>query len=70
MPPIKRHVIQSQFGARYTGMFVARFYGPRLKNEWGWYEASVLVNDNKEALTHFREWVTDTKAYINEQLQI
>jgi len=70
MPPLTRHVIQTQFGPRYTGLFVANFFGPKLKNDWGWYRASVLVKDYKEAMTHFHEWATDTKAYINEQLQI
>lgn len=70
MPPLTRHVIQTRRGPYYTGLFVASFYGPKLKNDWGWYRASVLVEDNKQALAHFNEWATDTKAYINEQLQI
>jgi hypothetical protein len=70
MMPLKRHRIQTRYGPVDTGYFEAVFYGPRTpynrKQPWGWYQASVLVKTYKEALAHFHQWVTDTKAYINE----
>jgi len=68
MPPIKRHRIETRNGPQDTGYFKARFYGPRLVGEWGWYQASVLVKNHNEAMARFREWATDTKAYINDPI--
>jgi hypothetical protein len=48
-----------------TGTFYFRFYGPHVK-PWGWYQAGVYVKDPSEGVQHFREWVADTKEYINE----
>lgn len=72
MMPLKRHRIQGRYGPVDTGFFKAVFYGPltpyNRKIPWGWYQASVLVKSHKEALAHFKQWATDTKAYINDQL--
>lgn len=68
MPRIQRHMIQTQRGPVWSGLYKAKFFGPRAEGEWGWYAASVLVSNNNEALAHFREWADITKAYINEQL--
>jgi hypothetical protein len=74
MPPIKRHRIQTRYGPVDSGYFKAVFYGPMTpynrKTPWGWYQASKLVKSHKEALAAFREWATDTKAYINGQTTI
>jgi hypothetical protein len=64
----KRHMIPTRQGWVWSGLYLARFYGPRLRHEWGWFEASHLVKNHKEALDSFREWVDITKAYINGQI--
>ena len=53
---------------KLTPGFYVRFYGPMTPYNrhapWGWYQASKLVANYKEALAAFHEWVEETK---NEQ---
>jgi len=46
--------------------FYVRFYGPRVE-PWGWYQASKLVSNYKEALAAFHEWVLVTKKELGNE---
>lgn len=66
MPPIKRHMYMTRQGPIWSGYFKATFFGPVVK-PWGWYRASHLVRNNKEAKAAFQEWVADTRKFIHER---
>jgi len=71
MAPLKRFVIATPYGVKDTGLFKATFYGPRLTdsadNMPRWYQASRLVENNKQGVIAFNEWVDGTRKYIEEK---
>ena len=48
-----------------AGLFYVRFYGPKVK-PWGWFQASHLVHNYKEAVASFHQWAAETEDYIRE----
>jgi len=58
-------------GPRDTGLFKATFYGPRWPSgEDGmlsWFQASRLVENHKQGVIAFGEWVAETRKYIEEK---
>lgn len=66
MGPPKPHHIGLSHHYPNTRVFKVRFYGPRLRVGWGWYQTSAFVANYKEAIEAFEDWVTTTKQYIEE----